>query len=136
MSATPSFIASPQTPTGQFENADGTSFKTLYTAGSSGGRVDTLIATNTDTVAAYVVQLALQISRVDYVIGEVSVPIGAGTNGSAKSVAMLNQTDIPGLAYTESGALYLASGVALRARVKTTVSGSFKVQIVGAAGDY
>jgi hypothetical protein len=136
MSATPSFIASPQTPTGQFENADGTSFKTLYTAGSSGGRVDTLIATNTDTVAAYVVQLALQISSVDYVIGEVSVPIGAGTNGSAKSVAMLNQTDIPGLAYTESGALYLASGVALRARVKTTVSGSFKVQIVGAAGDY
>lgn len=136
MAASPSFIATPQTPVAQFENADGTSFKTVHTAGAEGSRIDTLIGTNTDTVSAYVVQLALQKSAVDYVIGEVSIPIGAGTNGSAKSVAMLNQTDIPGLAYTENGALYLANGVALRARVKTTVSGSFKVQLVAVAGDY
>jgi hypothetical protein len=136
MAASPSFISTPQTPTGQFENADGTSFKTLFTAGSDGSRVDSLLGTSTDTVSAYVVQLALQKSSVDYVIGEVSIPIGAGTNGSAKSVAMLNQTDIPGLAYTENGSLYLESGVALRARVKTAVSGSFVVQIVGVAGSY
>jgi hypothetical protein len=136
MAASPSFISTPQTPTGKFENADGTSFKTLFTAGSDGSRVDSLLGTSTDTVSAYVVQLALQKSSVDYVIGEVSIPIGAGTNGSAKSVAMLNQTDIPGLAYTENGSLYLESGVALRARVKTAVSGSFVVQIVGVAGSY
>lgn len=136
MSSTPSFIATPQNPVAEFVNADATSFKTLYTAGSNGGRVDSLFATNTDTSNAYVVQLALQKSGVDYVLGEVNVPLGSGTNGTAKSVAMLNATDIPGLAYTESGALYLASGVSLRARPKTTVSGSFKLQIVGAAGDY
>jgi hypothetical protein len=135
MSSTPAFVATPQTPAAQFQNADGTTFKTLYTAGSSGGRVDTLIGTSTDTVSAYVVQLALQKSSVDYVLGEVNVPLGSGTNGSAKSVAMLNTTDIPGLAYTENGSLYLASGVALRARVKTAVSGSYVVQIVGVAGD-
>jgi hypothetical protein len=136
MAASPSFISTPKTPTGQFQNADGTTFKTLYTAGTSGGRVDSLLGTSTDTVSAYVVQLALQVSAVDYVLGEVSVPIGAGTNGTAKSVAMLNQADIPGLAYTENGSIYLASGVALRARVKTAVSGSFVVQIVGVGGDY
>jgi hypothetical protein len=41
MSASPSFIATPQTPAAQFQNADGTAFKTLYTAGTSGARVDT-----------------------------------------------------------------------------------------------
>lgn len=136
MSSTPSFIETAQTPAAQFENADGTTFKTLYTAGANGGRVDSLIGTSTDTASAYVVQLALQKSSVDYVIGEVSIPLGSGTNGTAKSVAMLNPTDIPGLTYTESGCLFLASGVALRARVKTAVSGSFKVQIIGVAGDY
>lgn len=136
MSANPSFIATPQTPVAQFENADGTTFKTLHTAGADGTRIDTLIGTSTDTAAAYVVQLALQKSAVDYVIGEVTIPIGSGTNGTAKSVAMLNPTDIPGLVYTEGGSLFLATGVALRARVKTAVSGSFKVQIVGCAGDY
>jgi hypothetical protein len=136
MSSTPSFVATLQTPAVQFENADGTSFKTLLTAGVGGTRVDTLIGTNTDTASAYVVQLAVTKSAVDYVIGEVNIPIGSGTNGSAKSVAMLNPTDIPGLTYTENGALFLGSGVVLKARVKTAVSGSFKVQITGVAGDY
>lgn len=136
MSASPSFIGTLQTPAAQFQNADGTTFKTLLTAGASGSRVDSLFASNSDTGSAYVVQLALQKSAVDYVIGEVNVPLGSGTNGTAKSVALLNPTDIPGLAYTEAGALFLASGVALRARVKTAVAGSSAVQIIGCAGDY
>jgi hypothetical protein len=134
--SSPMFIQTPATPVTQFENADGTSYKTLHTAGASGARIDSLFGTNTDTGNAYVVQLAVQKSAVDYVIGEVNVPIGSGTNGSAKSVAMLNPTDIPGLTYTEGGSLFLEAGAILRARVKSTVSGSFKVQIVGVAGNY
>lgn len=136
MSASPSFIATPRNPAVAFANADGTSFKSLFSAGSSGSRLDTLIGTNTDTTAAYVVQFAIQKSSVDYVIGEVNIPIGSGTNGSAKSVAMLNATDIPGLTYTENGSVYLETGCVLRARVKTAVAGVFAVQIVGVGGDY
>lgn len=136
MSASPSFIATPKTPAQSFVNADGTSFKSVMSAGASGSRIDTLIGTNTDTGNAYVVQFAIQKSAVDYVIGEVNIPIGAGTNGSAKSVAMLNATDIPGLTYTENGAVYLETGCVLRARVKTAVAGVNTVQIVGVGGDY
>lgn len=136
MSASPSFIATPRNPIQSFANADSTTFKSVFSAGASGSRLDSLIGTNTDTTAAYVVQLAIQKSSVDYVIGEVTVPIGAGTNGSAKSVAMLNSTDIPGLAYTENGALYLETGCVLRARMKTAVAGVFAVQLVGIGGDY
>lgn len=136
MSATPSFVSAPNTPAAAFVNADGTTFKTVMTAGSSGSRVESLFGTNTDPGVATVVQLALQKSSVDYVLGEVTVSAGAGTNGSTKSIAMLNTTDLPGLAYTEAGALFLASGVALRARVKVAVAGSYTVQITGVAGDY
>lgn len=136
MSANPSFIATPKTPAASFANADATSFKSIHTGATLGSRIDTLFASNSDTSNAYVIQLALQKSGVDYIIGEVSVPIGAGTNGSAKSVAVLNDTDIPGLAYTENGALYLENAVTLRARVKTTVAGSNNVQICGVGGDY
>lgn len=136
MSATPQFIATVKNPSTAFANADGTNFKTVHSAGASGSRIDTLFGTNTDAANAYVVQLSVQISGVDYILGEVNIPIGSGTNGSAKSVAMLNATDIPGLTYTENGALYLASGSILRAKCKTVVAGANAVQIVGVGGDY
>jgi hypothetical protein len=135
MSSSPSFIASPKNPAVAFGNADGTTFKTLMTAGSSGSRLDTLIATSYDAVAN-VMQLAITKSSVDYPLGEVAIPANAGTNSSVKSVACLNATDIPGLAYTENGALYLESGVTLKARMKTAVAGAFTVQLIGIGGDF
>lgn len=136
MSSTPQFIATVKNPSTSFANADASNFKTVHTPGVLGSRIDTLIGSNTDTANAYVIQLAVQISGVDYVIGEVTIPAGSGTNGSAKSVSLLNPTDIPALAYTENGALYLASGSVLRAKSKTTVAGSNVVQLLGVGGDY
>lgn len=135
MASSPAFIATIKNPSTQFVNADGTAFKSLMSAAANGTRVDTVIATNTDVSNAYVIQLAVQKSGVDYVLGEVNIPIGAGTNGVAKSVALLNSTDIPGLAYTENGSIFLESGATLRARVKSIVAGSNAVQIIGMAGD-
>lgn len=135
MSASPAFIASPKNPAVAFANADGTSFKILMTAAASGSRLDSLIASSTDTVAN-VMQLAVSKSGVDYVIGEVAIPANAGTNGTVKSVAVLNSTDIPGLGYTEAGALYLENGSVLKARMKTAVAGAFGVQLLGLGGDY
>lgn len=137
MAATASFIATPKTPVAAFVNADGTSFKTLVTAGTSGTRVDSIAAANGDAANAYVLQLAVQVSGVDYVLGEVAVPIGAGTNGVAKSVALLNPGDIPALSFCESGALWLAVGASLRIRTKTAISGANVLHVIGvAAGDY
>jgi hypothetical protein len=134
MAASPAFIATPKNPAVAFANADGTTFKTLMTPGASGSRLDTLIASSTDTVSN-VMQLAVTKSAVDYVLGEVTIPANAGTNGVVKSVAVLNATDLPGLAYTENGSLYLESGVTLKARMKTAVAGAFGVQLLGVGGD-
>lgn len=135
MSSSPSFIATPKNPAVAFINSDGTSFKSVMSAGSSGSRLDTMMASSTDTVSN-VLQLAIQKSGVDYVLGEVTIPAYAGTNGSVKSVAVLNSTDLPGLAYTENGAIYLESGCVLRARPKTAVAGAYTIQLVGIGGDY
>lgn len=136
MSTSPQFISTPRNPVASFVNGDGTTFKAIFSAASGGSKIESLIGSNSDASNAYVVQLAIQKSSVDYVIGEVSIPIGAGTNGAAKSVAMLNPTDIPGLAYTEGGALYLETGCVLRGRVKSTVSGINTVHVLGVGGDY
>ncbi len=136
MSAAPAFVGTLQTPVQSFANGDGTTVKTLVTPGLSGCRVDTLFASNTDAAVATVLQLSIQVSAVEYVIGEVTVPAGAGTNGSTKSVALLNPTDIPGLTYTENGALYLASGALLRAKAKVSVAGGNIISVTGVAGNY
>jgi hypothetical protein len=135
MSATANFIGTVRTPVVSIANADGTSFKSLMAAGSSGSRLDTLSVTNSDASNAYVVQLSVQVSAVDYVIGEVTVPAGSGTNGSAKAVNILNSTDLPQLANTLN-VLFLASGATLRAKSKTAVSGVNTLHFVGAGGDY
>lgn len=136
MASTPQFIATVRTPVASLANADGTTFKSMFAASSSGSRVDTLSVINTDTSNAYTVQVAVQISGIDYELGEVLVPAGSGMNGTAKSVAVLNPTDMPALAYTESGSLFLASGAVLRVRSKTAVSGVNQLRFVGVAGDY
>lgn len=137
MAATASFIATPKTPVLAFANADGTTFKTLATGSALGTRIDSVSAANGDAANAYVLQLAIQISGVDYILGEVTVPVGAGTNGAAKSVSLLNPVDIPALLQSEAGALWLSSGASLRVRPKTAIAGSNLLYVVGiAAGDY
>jgi hypothetical protein len=137
MAASASFVATPKTPVIVFANADGTAFKNVITGGTLGTRVDSISASNGDAATANVLQLAVQVSGIDYVLGEVPIPIGAGTNGTAKSVAVLNPGDIPALQYSESGALWLAAGATLRARLKTAVAGANLVHLIGvAAGDY
>lgn len=135
MSANANFVATIRTPVASIANADSTTFKTLMAAGSGGSRLDACSITNSDASNAYVVQIAIQVSAVDYEIGEVTVPAGSGTNGSAKAVNMLNSTDLPQLSNTLN-VMFLASGATLRVRTKTAVSGVNTVRFVGFGGDY
>jgi hypothetical protein len=135
MSSNPSFVGTVRTPCAQIANGDATGFKTLMAAGANGSRVDLLGVTNSDAANPYVLQLAIQKGGTDYVIGEVTVPTGAGTNGTAKAVNLLNSADLPQVDNTVQ-VLYLESGATLRARSKTTVSGVNTLNIVGNGGDY
>lgn len=135
MSANPSFVGTVRTPCAQIVNSDSTNFKTVYTAGTNGSRIENLGATNSDAANAYTLQLAIRKGGTDYVLGEVALPTGAGTNGSTKAVNLLNETDLPQISNTLN-AFFLESGCELRAKSKTTVSGVNVINIVACAGDY
>jgi len=137
MATQPQFPGTIKSAAVQIASADGTNFKDLFTAGASGSKVESISACNTDAANAYVIQFAVNVGGTDYVIGEVNVPAGAGTNGTTKAVNVVNQTDLPWV--KDDGVrtyIYLANGDKLRVRSKTTLSGSNTVDLFVQAGDF
>ncbi len=136
MAANPIFFTTVRNPAVQLSNANGTAFVSVMVGGTSGSKLESLIATNGDAAVDTVLQLAITISSVDYIIGEVSVPQGAGTNGSTPSVDLLNETSIPGLRSDGVNRyLYLASGSTLKVKAKVAIAGVYKMHVIGQAGD-
>lgn len=135
MSSSPNFVATARTTAVSIANADGTTFKTLLAAGAAGSRVDAVSLTNSDSANAYTVQVAIKLGAADYVIGEVPVPAGAGTNGAAPAVSLLDSAYLPALANTLN-VQFLGAGAELRVRAKSLVSGSNTLAIVATGGDY
>lgn len=64
-----------------FVNADSTTAKSIYTASADGGMVRKILVSSDDT-SARVVRLYRRISATNYLLGSVSIPIGAGTAGA------------------------------------------------------
>lgn len=135
MSANPQFINSIKNAAAQIANGGGTAFATLISGSSSGTRIDACSVTNGDASNAYVLQVALRVGSTDYVLGEVAVPAGSGTNGTAPAVNVLDVNALPALT-ASAGVLFLASGSAFRIRSKTAVSGVNTLNIVAVGGDY
>lgn len=100
MSITPNSIVTPQTVNAgtpqTWANSDGTTAKTVYTAGSNGSVVRGINATTTDT-SANIVNLTRQVagSGSFFQIGAPTVPASSGTNGTAASKDLNNISDIP-----------------------------------------
>jgi len=136
MAASPIFIGSIKNGQTTVVNADSTNNKTLVTAGSSGSKVETISVTSDDT-SARVFQIIETISSVDYILGEVNVPAGAGTDGTTKAVDVLNLTDLPWLRTDGSNRyLFLASGSVLKVKAKVAVTTAKTVYFVAQYGDY
>lgn len=129
----------PQTlvnPVCQVVAADTTVKKTLCTAGASGTKIESISATSDDT-SAVVFQLGVTISSVDYILGEVNVPIGSGTNGTAEAVDVLNSTDFPWIRNDGvNNYLLLAAGSVLYVRAKTAVTAAKTIQFFAQGGNY
>jgi len=66
----------------QIVNANGTTVLQLTTQTDRSQRWDTILLTNTDTIA-HVVRLFTHIATTQVLLGSVSVPAGAGTLGAA-----------------------------------------------------
>ena len=129
----PIFPLTVQTSAVAIVNADGTAEKVLVTAGADGTRIDAVSITSTDSAA---ITLAVRVNdgTTSYAVGEIAVPAGSGTNGSAPAIQGLSAGSLPWL--DASGSLFLKAGWSLRVAAGAAVTSGATVALVAFSGDY
>ena len=111
---------------------------TIYTAGTSGGRVLSLIASTDDTVTINVFLYILRSSTV-IPIGMVNIPLSSGnTNAARFPVDFLNGTNLPGLPIDNTGRQYipLLANDVLRATSLANLTAAKSAWINASGADY
>lgn len=115
-------------------NADGTNAMTMFTAGSDGGVVNRLTAASDDTSAVIAV-IKISDGSDNVIAGEVTIPIGAGTDGSTPAVNLLSSSAMPGL-FQDDGSLVLGPSCILTVNAKSAVTAAKTVYLSCQGGSY
>ena len=135
--ATPIFPQLITSPSVQILPATTSSLVTLYTGGTNGSKIENIIATNTDSGAAYLLTLTIVTSATNYIIGTINVPLSAGNTAAAPPVSLLNSVNLPTAKDANGNPyIYLASGSVLKVNSSTTVTTAKVVSITAMGGDY
>lgn len=129
----PIFVASMNNKGVTFVNADGTTTKDVFVAGSNGSRVASVAATTTDT-SANLVHIYLYDGTTAYQVGEVTVAAASGTDGSTAAVNLLSLSMNPWL--NSDGSITLPSGWKLQASVNAAVTSAKTLTLVSIGADY
>lgn len=111
---------------------------TIYTAGASGGRVLSLMASTDDTVTVNVFLYILRSSTV-IPIGMVNIPLSSGnTNAARFPVDFLNGSNLPGLPIDNTGRQYipLLANDVLRATSLANLTAARSAWINASGADY
>ncbi len=115
------------------ENADSTTAQDLLTAGTNGSRINSISVTSNDTADIDLI-INYNDGTTDYGIGRVTIPVGAGTDGSTPPVSILNIIDMPFLA--EDLSYYLQGTNKITIAAVTAVTAAMTIQVVATYGDY
>lgn len=116
------------------ENADGTTIQDFITAGVDGSRVNNVSVISTDTAAVDLL-IYFNDGTDDFQLGRVTIPIGAGTNGTDPPVSLFNNADFPFL-NADDLSYYLEGTKKLRVAAQAAVTSALKVSLVATYGDY
>lgn len=135
----PIFVLVPKAAGVTWTNSDaaGTA-KDLISAGTNGSRIGAICATSTDTSAVDML-LLLNDGSTDFLVGTVTVNIGAGYTGSAQAQNLLSTAVGAALStwVAADGSLLLPTGWKIRAENVTQVtSGKTLTLVVMQSGDY
>ena len=136
MAAAAAFVGTPKITPMSFVNADGTTKKTIHTAGATGSKVVTVVATSTDTVAR-TAQVWLTRSAVSYLLGSVVIATLAGTDGATATAGLLPASLLP-LPTDNDGQRYLfmVSGDTLQVGMTVAVTAAKEIDVLCIAADF
>ena len=130
----PIFLNSIVTLCASINTAFGTGSKTILTAGSDGGGVTNLSATTDDTSDVIAV-LKMNDGSTTVVIGEVTVPAGAGTDGTTPAKDLFDAEAMPGILQAD-GSLLLGPSAILTVNAKVAVTAAKTLDITSTGGQY
>jgi hypothetical protein len=130
----PIFIGSTLSSNVEIDPADTTTPQTIFTAGADGGAAINLTATTTDTSAVIVV-IRVNDGTTTNVIGEVTVPAGAGTDGSTPAKNLLDIAAMPGV-FQADGSLGIGPNSILTVAAKATITAAKVLSISMYGGSY
>lgn len=137
MSANPTLISTVRDVAIKIQNGDGTGLKSLGIAPpAAGARIKALHITSDDT-AAQTLQVYKTIGGVDYLLGEIAVPIGAGSDGATNSVNGLAGTRMTSLQTDGINKwLDVANGTTINIKSKVAVTAGKTIYITAEIGDF
>lgn len=137
MAQTPTLISTVRDCAVLIQNADGTGNKSLGVAApAAGSRIKSLIVTSTDT-SQRTLQIKKTVGGVDYVLGEIDIPAGSGTDGASNAVNLLGGARLAGL-QTDGIEKWLdvANGTTINIATKVAVTAGKQIAIVAEVGDF
>ena len=118
----------------EFDNAASTTAEDIFSASTDGGAVTNLSATTTDS-ADVIVVLRMNDGVTVNVLGEVKVPAGSGTNGTASSVNLLDADALPGVLQND-GSLIVGANSILTVAPKAAVTAATVLSVTCTGGSY
>jgi len=110
---------------------------TCYTAGASGGRVISLMASTDDTVAGNV-YVYIYRNTTAIPVGHVNIPLSSGNTSAVRNVDLLNGTNLPGLPVDNTGRQYipLSSSDALKVATSGSLTANRSIYVSAHGLDY
>ncbi len=130
----PIFVLAPNNKGATWTNSDtAPTTKDLFVAGSNGSRVAGISVCSTDT-SDRDFHLYYYDGSTAYLIGTLTVPLGAGNTGTVAAINFLSLANIPAL--NPDGSITLKTGEKLQAANVVTVTSAKTVTIVAFGGDY
>lgn len=120
-----------------FLPADTTIAKLIFNPSAEGSRVDGIAVAST-SVTQRVVQLRVNDGILISKLGTITVPAGAGTNGSVAIVSGLNRGNLPWLKIDSNGNPYinLNNGMNLEASILTTLGAGETIEFTVFGANY
>lgn len=130
----PIFVLTPNNKGQTWTHADSAATtKDVFVAGTNGSRLAAVEATSSDT-SAIDVQLFYFDGSTAFLIGTVTVAIGAGNTGTVAAQNLLLLSNLPGL--NSDGSLFLKTGEKLQASNVTQVTSAKTLTLAAFGADY
>lgn len=138
VTATPVFEQTVKTGEAVILNADTTTAKDLYTAGTNGAAVHSITVYSSDTANR---DIALTITRSggsSRMLTTVQIPLSSGDTNAIPPVDLMRHSQMPALATDAQGnrVLYLAAGDKLSINATATITTAKTIIAVAQAGDF